>query len=103
MAKPREVEFAPTELELNIRSLAREGKYVIVEAEVASKGYARLAHVDVAEDYVAVADDNYFDLLPGEHRIVKLRVKDVDSGFTLLAAALNARPVRRTLELTRYQ
>ncbi|MEM0309156.1 MAG: glycoside hydrolase family 2 protein [Thermofilaceae archaeon] len=98
LARPREVSFAPTELELSVKSVERGEGYVIVEAEVSSRGYARLAHVDVVEDYVAIADDNYFDLLPGEKRTVKLRVKGADKSFTLLAAAQNARAVTKVVD-----
>ena len=97
-AKHREVAFAPAELELRVESVKLEGGDAVVEAEVASRGYARLAHVDVVEDFVAVADDNYFDLLPGERRRVRVRVKGGGGGFTLVARALNARPISRPVQ-----
>jgi beta-mannosidase len=97
LAKPREVSFAPADLSVEVRAARVEGRDAVVEVEVSSSGYARYAFVDVLEDFVAVADDNFFDLLPGERKLVKLRVKGASGPLTLVAGAWNAKPVRRVV------
>jgi beta-mannosidase len=97
LAKPREVSFAPVDLSVEVRAARVEGRDAVVEVEVSSSGYARYAFVDVLEDFVAVADDNFFDLLPGERKLVKLRVKGASGPLTLVAGAWNAKPVRRVV------
>ncbi|MBS7639217.1 hypothetical protein KEJ42_01910 [Candidatus Bathyarchaeota archaeon] len=43
------------------------------------------------EDYVVVADDNYFDLMPNEERSLSIKVRDVRAEeLTLVASAFNA-------------
>ncbi|MCX8180862.1 MAG: hypothetical protein N3E41_05770 [Thermofilaceae archaeon] len=100
LKKPRDLSFSPTELELKVKRVERVGEDAIVEVELSSRGYARLAFIDVEEDYVTVADDNYFDLLRGEGRTVRLRVKKPGSSFTVVAAAQNASPVKVPINLS---
>jgi len=100
LARHRDVRFSTTSLELEVVEARREGDDAIIEVEVGSERYARLAFIDVAEDYVAVASDNFFDLLPGERRRITLRVKKPGKTVTVIAAAYNApTPVRRVVEL----
>jgi beta-mannosidase len=97
LAKPREVSFAGVDLSVEVKSARREGRDAVVEVEVSSGGYARYVYVDVVEDFVAIADDSYFDLLPGERKLVKLKVKGAAGPLTIVAGAWNARPVRKSV------
>ena len=102
LVRHRDVRFSTTSLELEVKEVRREGEEAVIEVEVASKGYSRLTYVDIVEDCVAVADDNFFDLIPGEKRRITLRVKEPCRRLTVTAAAYNApTPVKRVVELTR--
>ncbi|MCS7104299.1 MAG: hypothetical protein NZ954_01880 [Thermofilaceae archaeon] len=99
LTKPRDVSFASTDLELRLLSVRREKDLAVLEVEVGSRGYARLVFVDVVEDLIVVAEDNYFDLLPGEKKVLRVRVRKPSETFTLTVAAQNAHPVKFSMNL----
>ncbi|MEM3478621.1 MAG: glycoside hydrolase family 2 protein, partial [Candidatus Bathyarchaeia archaeon] len=75
---------------------------LIVVADVGTDGYARLVNLDVKEDYVTNASDNYFDLLPNETRRVEIKVKnmrDREKELTLTVSALNAKQTTLKVKL----
>lgn len=100
-AKHRDVNFAQTSLGVEVGGVRREGNDVLIDVEIQANGFARLAYVDILNDYVAVADDNYFDMLPGEKRRVTLRVKKPGDLLVVVVGAHNAMPVRKEIRLQR--
>jgi len=94
-SKHRDMVFPATSLSLKILEARDEGADKVVVAEMASEGYGHIVFLDVAEDYVSIADDNFFELLPGETKRVKLRVRGAaGKPLTIIAGAANSELVK---------
>ncbi|MEM1506862.1 MAG: glycoside hydrolase family 2 protein [Candidatus Bathyarchaeia archaeon] len=102
LTKHRDISFSETLLKLKVLDARREDNDLIVVADVGTDGYARLVNLDVKEDYVTNASDNYFDLLPNETRRVEIKVKnmrDREKELTLTVSALNAKQTTLKVKL----
>lgn len=100
LTKHRDLKFGRSKLDVKVKKALRKDDDVIIEAEVKSHGYSHLIFIDVLEDYVAIADDNFFELLDGESRTVKVRVRRVkEDGLTLIVGAYNAEIVKKHIEV----
>ncbi len=100
LTKHRKLQFPKALLSLEVSEIKKEGDGLALNVKVRSDRYARLVNVDVKENYIAIANDNYFDLLPGEMKNVKIKVKNVEAKeLTLVASALNAEQTNLKIEL----
>ena len=91
----KRVDLSSTDLSVNIVKVFRDGKDILINLKVSSSKYARLVYLDVLEDYITIADDNFFDLMPKEEKLVTLRVKDVrERELTLFMRAFNSKERR---------
>ena len=99
-SKHKDMVFPATSLSLKILEAKDEGADKVVVAEVASEGYGHIVFLDVAEDYVSIADDNFFELLPGETKRVKLRVRGAaGKPLTIIAGAANSELVKQSISV----
>jgi beta-mannosidase len=100
LTKHKELQFPNAILSLEASDIIKEGDELTLIIKVGSDKYARLVNVDVKEDYIVTASDNYFDLLPGETKNVKVNVKNFEAKeLTLVASAFNAERTNLKIEL----
>jgi len=91
LSRHRDLVFGRAKMDLRVLEARRDGDGVVLTVSIRTDKYARLVNIDVEEDYVVVADDNYFDLMPNEERILSIKVRDVRAEeLTLVASAFNA-------------
>ena len=100
LVKHKDIEFHKSRLDVDVKRISYNNGDVIMDVEVKSHGYSHLVFIDVAEDNIVIADDNFFELTDSESYTVRVRVKRVkDDKLTLIVGAYNAEMVVKHIKL----